>query len=157
MSKRLAFIHELLFLLQPTKDAEGVEQRVWYLWGGKEPETGLDCSGLVTHCLLKAGGPDWRKTHWSGRLWRELPPTDKPQPGDLAFYGSSPKDISHVMVVLESGAAPGSYVVAGASGGNSDTTSTAVARIKRAFVKRKLTHLYRPGFRGFRRLVPLDT
>jgi cell wall-associated NlpC family hydrolase len=109
MSKRLIFVQECIGLLGTGLDATGVEHRTWYLWGGKDPETGLDCSGLVTHCLFAAGGPDWRKTHWSGRMWRELPPTDKPRPGDLAFYGPSDKDITHVMVVLGPGAAPGTF------------------------------------------------
>lgn len=156
MSRREAFVSEAMRLAEVRIAPDGGEQRTWYVWGGRFPETGLDCSGLVAHCLWAVGGPDWRKTHWSGRMWRELPPAIHPLPGDLAMYGP-PGSVNHVMAVVGPSRIAGEFVVVGASGGNSDTTTIEIARLRRAFVKRKPTHLYRPGFRGFRRLVPLDT
>lgn len=60
-----------------------------YIWGGKgelrEDIDGnyirtFDCSGLVTFCLQKAGGPDWRATHAASDLWKQLLHTDDPLP-----------------------------------------------------------------------------
>jgi len=116
-----------------------------YLWGGKDPARGLDCSGLVTAGLHALGGPDWRQTHSSARLFDELEVTEKPAPGDLAFYGP-PHRITHVMVVVGDGR------VMGAAGGGSGTTSLEIARRQGARVKFKTKHNYRPDFRGFRRL-----
>ncbi|WP_375746479.1 C40 family peptidase [Corallococcus interemptor] len=46
-----------------------------FRWGAKglrapgaEPRL-FDCSGLVTWCLNEVGGPDWRATHNTDRLW----------------------------------------------------------------------------------------
>ena len=123
-------------------------RRYPYIWGGRGPLT-FDCSGWVTYNLYKAGGPDWRKTHNSDSLWAALPPTEKPFPGDLAFYGP-PHDITHVMVWIGDGC------VAGACGGDSTTTTLEAAFESGARVMRKATHLYRKDFRGFRRFTTLD-
>ena len=154
MSRREAFIEEALRLSVPLTRADGVIDRAWYVWGGRGPGV-FDCSGLVLHCLWHSGGPDWRATYWSGRLWRELPPTARPQPGDLAFYGP-PGSVNHVMAVLGASTNGVDYPLVGASGGDRGCVSVEVARQRRAFVKRKPTHLYRPGFKGFRSLYHLD-
>lgn len=120
----------------------------YYLWGRKGPES-FDCSGFVTYGLHTVGGPDWRDTHFAGRLWRELPIATRPTGGDLCFYGS-PGVITHVMVWMPDGC------VIGASGGNSDTTTVEIAHLKRAFVKKRGSKMYRPDFRGFRHFSPLD-
>jgi murein DD-endopeptidase len=136
-----------------------------YIWGGKDPgdqveeidrstgklvrswTRGLDCSGLVTHVLWRLGGPDWRQTHNTDRLWDELPETHAPQPGDICLYGlgGSQPNPSHVMLWL--GACG---VVFGATGGNSDTKTHADAKRHDARVKFKTSHLYRADFLGFR-------
>lgn len=75
------------------------------LWAQKGPDT-FDCSGLVTSCLLKAGGTDIRYTHNAQALaesTRELAAGEEPLPGDLAFYGIGPNTIEHVAVVDEYG------------------------------------------------------
>lgn len=113
-----------------------------YLWNGKTP-TGVDCSGLVTLALWEAGGPDWRATHDSERLYAVLPPVKSPLPGDLAFYGR-PDDIDHVMVWLPLG------LVFGACGGGRTTTSVAEANRVQARVKVRESLHYRPDFQAFR-------
>lgn len=120
------FLHEVLRLVGTP-----------YLWGGKTPQ-GLDCSGLVTYALWRAGGPDWRQTHGSANL-REAcaKPEGPPRPGALAFY---PR---HVMVHVGLG------VVVGACGGDSRTTNLAIAERKGARVMSKATHVYRPDFLGW--------
>lgn len=123
-----------------------------YLWGGKSPGRGLDCSGTVTLGLWLAGGPDWRATHDCDRLWAacEYVEETEAQPGDLAFYGrrkpDGALDCTHVMVLLPGGR------VWGATGGDSTTTSRAIAEAKGARVKAKPLVRYRQDFVGFRRL-----
>lgn len=122
-----------------------------YIWGGKDPEIGLDCSGLVTHVLWRLGGPDWRFTYNSARLYDELRTTEAPLPGDLCFYGGGNGHISHVMVWLGV-----CGMVYGAAGGNSDVKTQADAWSRNAKVKLKTSHLYRPDFKGWKRTPLAD-
>lgn len=128
-----------------------------YRWNGKgekDTSTGqrvFDCSGLVTWALREVGGPDWRATHNTGRLWAEcsrLKLGDLVLPGDLVLYHrlGDPTKPEHVMVVV-------SYalgVVVGASGGGSSTRTLADAVKKDARVKTFTSLDYRarrmPGF-----------
>lgn len=78
--------HRVLFL----KAVEALIGRP-VLWGAKGP-TAFDCSGSVTYALKSIGGPDLTHVDNAQALHdktRELgtAPTDKPLPGDLAFYG----------------------------------------------------------------------
>ncbi|AEI65583.1 NlpC/P60 family protein [Corallococcus macrosporus] len=111
-----------------------------YRWGGKgerDPSTGqrvFDCSGLVTWALHEVGGPDWRATHHTGRLWTScarVSPADELLPGDLVLYHrqGDPVTPEHVMVVVGGG------VVVGASGGGSRTLTLADAARDDARVK----------------------
>lgn len=118
-----------------------------YLWGSKGPDA-FDCSGLVSHCLFRVGGPDWRAFGNTDYLLTHLPATEDPKPGDLCLYGPSETDANHVMIWL--GACG---LVFGASNGNSDCTTLEIARTRRAFVKTKSSRFYRPGFLGFRSLA----
>lgn len=140
-------------------DAVLSKENAPYLWGAKGPDN-FDCSGLVTWALLQAGCRDWRQTHSSHVLWNVLEPLDelvetdgriiqKPQPGDLAFYGA-PGRINHVMVVWGDGR------VIGACGGNSDTTGIAEALKRNAKVRFRSSLNYRPDFRGYRKLPLKD-
>jgi murein DD-endopeptidase len=116
-----------------------------YRWGAKGIDL-FDCSGLVTSCLHRLGGPDWRLTHNTDRLLLELPETHSPLPGDLCLYGAK-NDANHVMLWLGS-----CGLVFGASGGGRDTASLEIARKQNACVKVKSSHEYRPDFLGFRSL-----
>jgi hypothetical protein len=101
-----------------------------------------DCSGTVTAAILAAGGPDLRAEWNADRMWREWMPTDKPEPGDLAFYGAL--RISHVMSLMPDGR------VFGACGGDSRTVSPAIAAETGACVKYRSAPGYRRDFAGFR-------
>lgn len=121
-----------------------------YIYGGRD-RSGVDCSGLVILSLYEAsiGGIDLRKGWWTDRLWKELPPLERPQVGCLAFYGGkSDTDVEHVMVVLCLPGHPGlkGGAVLGATGGGQDTT----APTKGALVTVKPGIRYRRDFRGFR-------
>lgn len=122
-----------------------------YRWGGKHPDVGLDCSGLVTHLLFKLCGKDWRATHNTDVLWGQLPEAINPKPGDLAFYGGQGDDVSHVMALVLY-RPDASWMVVGAAGGDSTTTTPEAAVAKDAKVKPKRSHAYRADFRGFRSL-----
>ncbi|NNC01913.1 peptidoglycan endopeptidase [Corallococcus exiguus] len=136
-----------------------------YRWGAKGLQpTGsprlFDCSGLVTWCLLEVGGPDWRATHNTDRLWDVCAPIATEAellPGDLVLYGRvgtkagdgrvvTRDDPDHVMVYMGAG------VVVGASGGGSKTLTLADAQAAGARVKTYPRVAYRKDVLGFRRL-----
>ena len=115
-----------------------------YIWGGKSPQ-GIDCSGVVTYALYKAGGPDWRAMWNTEKLWGEgrmVDSIDKLPPGGLVFYPG------HVMVHVALG------IVVGACNGDSSTTTLEHAARMDARVKVRGTFLYRQDVRGFR-VLPL--
>jgi len=116
-----------------------------YIWGSDGPD-GFDCSGLVCAGILALGGPDWRKTHNSDKMFREFKVIQGrgAQPGDLVFYGP-PTRVTHVMVLWPDGR------VFGAAGGNSKTLTPT----KGAEVQFRSKVNYRPDLRGFR-AFPLE-
>jgi len=74
-----------------------------YLWGGTS-SFGFDCSGF-TQMLLRARGFNMprdadRQAAWKGLIAVER--TDL-QPGDLLFFGSSPRDITHTGMFIGDG------------------------------------------------------
>ena len=89
---------------------------VKYRLGGRSPETGFDCSGLVTHVferawglLLPPGTDALSKVGAPVTRVREL------QPGDLVFYNTRNRPYSHVGIYLGDGQfvhapRPGAYV-----------------------------------------------
>jgi len=136
------------------------------LAGAKFPKT-YDCSGLVTASLYAAtnGRIDKRSTWNSSALMRNCLAVEKPQAGDLAFYGPSPGMVTHVMVYLGSSRAketkavygfPEAWVVAGSSGGDSSTTDIDAAKKRDAKVTGYKSYKYRKDFIGFGRLVSTD-
>jgi cell wall-associated NlpC family hydrolase len=137
-----------------------------YVWGGKDPGQrpgrdwrvgGLDCSGFVTYPLQLLGGPDWRGTYNTDRLWTELPRVamGDVMPGDLALYrGRDSKgsdDVEHVMVYVGSGGSPERGLVVGQARGGSQDVDPKVSR-QLGRVTRIESLLYRDGFAGFTRL-----
>lgn len=126
-----------------------VEDRTPYQWGGGHhgPSWGLDCSGLVLDCARKSGiDPGyWNST----RMRKELPPTDIPQPGDLALY--LPR---HVVLVESFDPMTWVATIIGENGGGPSTTNVEAALKQDARAKRISTHLYRDGFVGFRSIRP---
>ncbi|GEL75374.1 hypothetical protein MVI01_71580 [Myxococcus virescens] len=86
--------------------------------------------------MREVGGPDWRATHHTGRLWTEcshLKVGDLVLPGDLVLYHrlGEPTKPEHVMVVVSWAL----DVVVGASGGGSSTLTLADAAKADARVK----------------------
>lgn len=118
------------------------------LKNAKYPKT-YDCSGLVTSSLFSATGIDFRATHNAQKLMEACGLVEKPVAGDLCFYGPSRTLITHVMVYT----GDKHQKVVGSSGGDSRTISPEVAEKMDAKVKGYKTHLYRPDFIAFGRLI----
>jgi len=111
-----------------------------YLWGGNDPMSGFDCSGLVIEGL-KSVGLLPREGDWSAHaLARERFPAPRYprladsmlQPGCLVFWGSAER-LTHVEIVFAR--AEGVLVTIGASGGGSKTTDLDAAKAQDAYVK----------------------
>jgi cell wall-associated NlpC family hydrolase len=106
-----------------------------YIWGGVNPWTGLDCSGLVIWIyqvfgLLPSG--DWTAQglydHFASIPGTFSGPT---RTGDLVFYGRDEEHVTHVMLRLTA------MLVVGASGGGHLTHTFEDARKAGAQVKVK--------------------
>jgi len=85
-----------------------------YKRGGDSPQTGLDCSGLVTLVFRETLGlvlP--RRSEEISRVGRTVQ-TNELQPGDLVFYNTLRRTFSHVGIYL----GDGRFIHAPASGGN---------------------------------------
>lgn len=114
----------------------------------------LDCSELVALGHLAAGVGDQRLTHTAQRYHDETRPLlieERPLPGDLGFYGDSPKRVIHVIIFTPSG-------VLSADGATRRITDIEVARAKRAVVRLHPSPNYRDDvpWRGWHRNVFLD-
>lgn len=103
-----------------------------YRWGGSNPMTGFDCSGLVMECLkahgLQAHGNDLNSQglyNWAG-VGGEF---GKKGPGALAFFGKSKTQISHIGIMIDD------KLMIEAGGGNSEVTDLEAAKAKGACVR----------------------
>lgn len=107
-------------------------QGIPYIWGGSSPRGGFDCSGFACWVLQCVGVlPSGR---WdAAELAAKFQQTKVPLRGDLAFYGSTPDAVSHVMMHIDDTAG----MVTGASGGNHTTVSEEIAKQMGALVKVK--------------------
>lgn len=74
-----------------------------YHYGGRSPETGFDCSGLVAHAFEEAWGLELPRTA------QALAKAGKPvrradlRPGDLVFYNTRNRPYSHVGIYVGEG------------------------------------------------------
>lgn len=111
-----------------------------YLWGGDDPIFGYDCSGFIQELLMSVGmDPPGDQT--AQALYNHFEKTasdyNKYGPGNLAFYGKSVTEITHVAMMLDT------YRIIEAGGGGHTVTSITDAAIKNAFVRIRLLK-YRP-------------
>src|ERR1700682_2639208 len=61
-----------------------------YRYGGDSPETGFDCSGLVTHVFQSAWGVALpRSVEGQSRVGKPVRRLVELQPGDLVFYNTT--------------------------------------------------------------------
>lgn len=95
-----------------------------YLWAGKSPVTGLDCSGLVEQ-LLRIIGVDPPATQNAQSFYNyfsQRPHTNEFKTGALCFYGSSPQSITHIGMSFDDEEA-----IIESRGGTSQTINAAIA------------------------------
>jgi cell wall-associated NlpC family hydrolase len=111
---------------------------VKYRLGGRSPETGLDCSGLVAYVFERAWGvmlpPSAAALSKVGMPVRKL---HELQPGDLVFYNTRNRPHSHVGIYL----GEGRFLHAPRTG----------AKVR---VENTMTPYWRQRFDGARRLDP---
>jgi cell wall-associated NlpC family hydrolase len=77
---------------------------VKYRLGGRSPETGFDCSGLITHAFERAWGlvlPPG--TEALSKVGRPIGKLKELAPGDLVFYNTRNRPYSHVGIYLGEG------------------------------------------------------
>ncbi len=74
-----------------------------YRYGGKNPEAGLDCSGMVSHVFGQAAGIKLAGS--AADIARMGRPVDlsKLLPGDLVFFNTRKKPYSHVGIYIGDG------------------------------------------------------
>lgn len=71
-----------------------------YKYGGTEPESGFDCSGLVRYVFKDVSGTELPRTSEEISRIGEHVDTQNLQPGDLVFYNTLRRAFSHVGVYL---------------------------------------------------------
>lgn len=71
-----------------------------YRYGGKSPDTGMDCSGFVGHVFKQTTGvqlpPNAQQISQRGQVLQ----TAELQPGDLVFFNTLNRAFSHVGIYL---------------------------------------------------------
>lgn len=68
-----------------------------YLFGGTDPNRGFDCSGLIQFAYKNAGVTLPRDTR---SQYQHSKRTQNPEPGDLVFFVTSGKRISHAGIYI---------------------------------------------------------
>lgn len=71
-----------------------------YKYGGTDPESGVDCSGLVRYVFKDAWGADLPRTSEEMSRLGEKVDARELQPGDLVFYNTLRRSFSHVGIYL---------------------------------------------------------
>lgn len=102
-----------------------------YRWGGDDPISGMDCSGLAIEFLIAAGVLPHGFDATSANLCTHLKSikgerTSIPKFGSMVFYGNP---INHVGIALNP------HLMIEAGGGDSTVTNLESAAKKNAFVK----------------------
>ena len=112
-----------------------------YRYGGRSPETGFDCSGLVTHVFERAWGvllP--RSAQEQATVGKPVRKLHDLQAGDLVFYNTRNAPFSHVGIYL----GDGQFIHAPRPG-------------QRVRVEKLHSPYWKARFNGARRLAPPDT
>jgi cell wall-associated NlpC family hydrolase len=75
-----------------------------YHFGGRSPETGFDCSGLVAHAYERAWGlPLPHSAREQAKIGKPIKKLQELEPGDLVFYNTRNSPYSHVGIYLGDG------------------------------------------------------
>lgn len=103
-----------------------------YRWGGNDPHTGFDCSGLVQALLATVGlDPPGDQTAQSLFDYFDINGERNPKPGIgvLCFYGKDVASITHVSMMLDP------YRIVEAGSGDHTVLTLEDAVRKNAFVR----------------------
>lgn len=102
-----------------------------YIWGGKNPITSWDCSGLTEYWLESVGFemPGESNAQTLYNLFLSQGVTSGAQAGALVFFGQHSKAITHVAVLINP------ILMIEAGHGDSSCTTTAIAAHKGAYVR----------------------
>lgn len=73
---------------------------VQYKYGGKSPDTGLDCSGFVSHVFRHVASMALPHNAYAISLVGKKITPQELQPGDLVFFNTLRKSFSHVGIYL---------------------------------------------------------
>lgn len=130
-------------------------------WSGKDLKIAkyqkvYDCSGLVTSSLYEAtGGKIDKRASWNAQsLLDNCALVTVPKPGDLCFYGLSPKFITHVGIYMGEKNKEGQSL--DSCGGTPQCTTPEIAKKTGAKVMFHKSPKYRADFQCFGRLATLD-
>jgi cell wall-associated NlpC family hydrolase len=74
-----------------------------YRFGGKNPEAGLDCSGMVSHVFDKAAGVRLSGSAADIAQRGRVVDTAQLRPGDLVFFNTRNRAYSHVGIYIGDG------------------------------------------------------
>jgi len=111
-----------------------------YVFGGRTPETGFDCSGLVRYVFDRVTGRSLPYTSYEmASLGTQVSSSDL-QPGDLVFYNTRGRRNSHVGIYI----GDGKFIHAPRSG-----TEVRIEDMRQAYWDRRFT--------GARRAEPAAT
>lgn len=108
-----------------------------YIWGGNDPVSGFDCSGLMIEVLQSVGIIAEKKDYTAHGLKNLFPETDVLEPGNMVFWdwnGDGKIDHVEMIAFLDDN---GEVFTVGASGGDSSTTTEAVASSQNAYIKQR--------------------
>jgi cell wall-associated NlpC family hydrolase len=87
---------------------------VKYKYGGKSPETGLDCSGFVRYVFQQAANLTLPHGARAISQMGQAIPMEQLQPGDLVFFNTLKNAFSHVGIYI----GEGRFIHAPSSGGS---------------------------------------
>lgn len=78
-----------------------------YVFGGKDPVTGMDCSGFVWNVFKRAGMNVPYRSSSALRAWARPVPPSEARPGDLAFWPGHVAIYAGGGMVVDDGGPPG--------------------------------------------------
>jgi cell wall-associated NlpC family hydrolase len=91
-----ATVKKMTFNVNAAKKLSGIR----YTYGGTSPKTGFDCSGFVTYVMNQHNVKLPRRSQDMYNVGQKVTSL---QPGDLVFYNTSGRGVSHVGIYIGNG------------------------------------------------------